>query len=98
MTLARRLFPLVVVFVATALPLVESRAELLPIRTYTTADGLPSLGVYRIVADSRGFLWMCTGDSLSRFDGYGITNYTTRDGLPDRRVVDVREMPSPSPG
>ncbi len=74
-----------------ATPLVAGRAELLPIRTFTTADGLPSLGVYRIVADSRGFLWMCTGDGLSRFDGYAITTYRTKDGLPDRRVTDVRE-------
>jgi ligand-binding sensor domain-containing protein len=44
-------------------------AERLPIKTYTTADGLPHSSIHRIVRDSRGFLWFCTGDGLSRFDG-----------------------------
>ena len=35
-------------------------AELLPIRLYTTADGLASDRINSIVADSRGFLWFCT--------------------------------------
>ncbi len=81
----------VLLFTLLGVATIAGRAERLPIRTYTTADGLPSLGVHRIVADSRGFLWFCTSDGLSRFDGYAITTYTTRDGLPDRRVTDVRE-------
>jgi ligand-binding sensor domain-containing protein len=57
------------------------RAELLPVKTYTTADGLLRDEVYRIKQDSRGFLWFCTGDGLSRFDGYGFTNYTNNKGI-----------------
>ena len=57
-------------------------AERLPIREYTTADGLAQNSVNRIVRDSRGFLWFCTDEGLSRFDGYKFTNYTTADGLP----------------
>jgi ligand-binding sensor domain-containing protein/signal transduction histidine kinase len=57
-------------------------AERLPIKTYTTADGLAQNDVTRIVRDSRGFLWFCTEEGLSRFDGYTFTNYTTADGLP----------------
>ena len=45
------------------------RAERLPIRIYTTADGLPHGSIIRIVRDSHGFLWFCTEDGLSRFDG-----------------------------
>jgi ligand-binding sensor domain-containing protein len=41
-------------------------AEQLPVRTYTTADGLPSDLILRIVRDSHGFLWFCTADGLSR--------------------------------
>jgi ligand-binding sensor domain-containing protein/signal transduction histidine kinase len=67
------------------------RAEHLPIRTYTTADGLAEDNVTRIVRDSRGFLWFCTGEGLSRFDGYQFTNYTTEQGLPHRAVNDLLE-------
>jgi ligand-binding sensor domain-containing protein/signal transduction histidine kinase len=66
-------------------------AEQLPIKIYTTADGLPQDSVYRIVRDSRGFLWFCTGEGLARFDGYQFTSYTTDQGLPDRRVLDLLE-------
>ncbi len=57
-------------------------AERLPVRSYTTADGLAQNAINRIVRDSRGFLWFCTEEGLARFDGYTFTNYTTADGLP----------------
>ena len=66
-------------------------AEQLPIRTYTTSDGLARDNVNQIVRDSRGFLWFCTEEGLSRFDGYQFTNYTTNQGLPHRLVTDVLE-------
>ncbi|MGH9821845.1 MAG: two-component regulator propeller domain-containing protein [Blastocatellia bacterium] len=66
-------------------------AERLPIRTYTTADGLPRDYITRIVQDSRGFLWLCTHEGLSRFDGYKFTNYGTEQGLGDREVNDFLE-------
>ena len=40
-----------------------------PIRQYTIADGLPFDSVSRVKSDTRGFLWLCTGGGLSRFDG-----------------------------
>ena len=72
----------------------SARAEHLPVKTYTTADGLPRDSVTRIKQDSRGFIWMIVGDGISRFDGYTFTNYTTDDGLPDRRVNDLLETRS----
>jgi ligand-binding sensor domain-containing protein/signal transduction histidine kinase len=66
-------------------------AEQLPIKTYTTADGLAQNLVNRIVRDSRGYLWFCTAEGLSRFDGYRFTNYTTDQGLPHRSVRDLLE-------
>jgi signal transduction histidine kinase/ligand-binding sensor domain-containing protein len=51
-------------------------AERLPIRVYTTADGLASINLNCLVRDSRGFLWFCTSEGLSRFDGYTFANYT----------------------
>ena len=56
-------------------------AERLPIKTYTTADGLAHNSVLRIVRDSRGFLWFCTYEGLSRFDGYNFSSFGTAQGL-----------------
>ena len=69
----------------------DLRAERLPIKTYTTTDGLPRDHINRIVQDSRGFLWFCTSEGLSRFDGYKFTNYGTEQGLPGREVNDFLE-------
>jgi ligand-binding sensor domain-containing protein/signal transduction histidine kinase len=68
-------------------------AQHLPIKPYTTADGLAHNNVNRIVRDSRGFLWFCTADGLSRFDGYGFTNFGTAQGLPHANVTDLLETP-----
>jgi hypothetical protein len=73
-----------------AMPLIV-QAGRLPIKTYTTADGLPRNLINRIVRDSRGFLWFCTGDGLSRFDGYTFKNYGTEHGLPHPFVNDFIE-------
>src|SRR5262249_29298132 len=69
-------------------------AERLPIKTYTTADGLARDYITRIVRDSRGFLWIGTSEGLSRFDGYQFTTYTRADGLPHHSVRDVLETRS----
>ncbi len=67
------------------------QAEKLPIKTYTIADGLAHDQVDKIVQDSHGFLWFCTMDGLSRFDGYRFTNYGVKDGLPFARINDFME-------
>jgi ligand-binding sensor domain-containing protein/signal transduction histidine kinase len=71
--------------------LVPARAEQLPVRIYTSADGLGQNRVKRIVRDSRGFLWFCTADGLSRFDGYRFTNYDISQGLPYPSINDLLE-------
>jgi ligand-binding sensor domain-containing protein/signal transduction histidine kinase len=67
------------------------QAERLPIKTYTVADGLLRDSITRVRQDSRGFLWFCTHDGISRFDGYGFTNFRSEDGLPDRHANDFLE-------
>jgi ligand-binding sensor domain-containing protein len=68
-----------------------ARAERLPIRAYTTADGLAHNEVNKIVRDSRGFLWFATNDGLSRFDGYSFSNFGVEQGLPHSTVMDLLE-------
>jgi len=63
----------------------------LPVRIYTTADGLAHDHVRRIVLDSRGFLWFCTMQGLNRFDAQRFIEYSVRDGLGSASVYDVLE-------
>ena len=62
-----------------------------PFRLFTTDDGLVRNWINRIRLDSKGYLWFCTVEGISIFDGYRFTNFTTRDGLPSRFVTDVVE-------
>jgi ligand-binding sensor domain-containing protein len=45
------------------------------IKTFTTNNGLPHNNVREIIKDKSGYLWLCTWDGLSRFDGYEFKNY-----------------------
>ena len=69
----------------------SSRAERLPLRVYTTADGLARDHINKIFPDSHGYIWFGTTEGLSRFDGYGFTNYGKEQGLPGRIVNDFIE-------
>ena len=66
-------------------------AEQLPVKTYTIADGLARDSVNSIKQDSHGFLWFCTVEGISRFDGYTFSNYGVAEGLPHRVVDDMVE-------
>ena len=81
--------PVIAFFILLFIAVAQSRAEQLPIRTYTTAEGLARDQVYKIVTDPRGFLWFCTTDGLSRFDGYEFVNYSVAQGLPHRIAYDL---------
>lgn len=67
-------------------------AEQLPLKIYSTADGLASDRIHCILSDSHGFLWFGTEDGISRFDGYGFTNLTGRDGVPGTDVYSIVEV------
>jgi signal transduction histidine kinase/ligand-binding sensor domain-containing protein len=69
----------------------DAAAERLPVKAYTLDHGLAHNRVKRIVEDSRGFLWFCTADGLSRFDGHQFTNYTVDDGLQAPSINDLVE-------
>jgi ligand-binding sensor domain-containing protein/signal transduction histidine kinase len=66
-------------------------AQRLPVRIYTPLEGLPGIAVHRIVHDSKGFLWFCTNEGISRFDGFDFVNYGTPDGLPEPNTNDLLE-------
>ena len=57
----------------------SARSERLPMKIYTSADGLGSSFVDYLMRDSRGFMWFCTRDGLSRFDGSRFITYRIGD-------------------
>jgi ligand-binding sensor domain-containing protein/signal transduction histidine kinase len=65
--------------------------ERLPFKLFTTENGLPQNIINRIVRDSNGFLWFCTEDGLSRFDGNLFVNFDTSNGLPHPQVNYILE-------
>jgi ligand-binding sensor domain-containing protein len=90
-TISWRRYVLLAIAVPFAVLSAPACAERLPTHTYTTADGLPSNQITCVKRDSHGFLWFCTPEGLSRFDGFTFTNYGIDQGLPDRVVTDLLE-------
>ena len=56
-------------------------------RNFSSEDGLPQSYVYSLIQDERGYLWVGTGDGLSRFNGFVFENYTTDDSLADNFIT-----------
>src|SRR3954471_1122102 len=54
---------------------VHAYSEKLPIKVFTSADGVGSGFVDFVMRDSRGFMWFCTRDGLSRYDGARFVTY-----------------------
>jgi signal transduction histidine kinase/ligand-binding sensor domain-containing protein len=74
------MIPRLVLSFAICLCLVSSaRSERLPLKIYTSADGLGSSFVDFLMRDARGFMWFCTRDGLSRFDGARFVTYRVGD-------------------
>ncbi|MGE0885328.1 MAG: two-component regulator propeller domain-containing protein [Blastocatellales bacterium] len=86
-----RLFQFVLLAALLLAPSAEVVGEQLPIKTYTTAEGLAHDRIKHIFRDSRGFLWFCTPSGLTRFDGQNFTTYTIAHGLPAQSVNTIME-------
>ena len=69
----------------------DLQAERVPFHTYSASDGLAHDRIRCVLADSRGFLWFCTPDGLSRFDGSRFVNYGPEHGLPHPAVEEIVE-------
>ncbi len=60
-------------------------------RHFTVNDGLASSIVYSVLNDSKGYLWICTQDGVSRYDGHKFTNFSTPLALSDNEMLRVYE-------
>lgn len=84
----RRTRPALLLLLLLAAP---ARAELLPVKTYTSVEGLIYEKINRIYQDSRGFIWVTTPVGISRFDGHQFVNYGMDDDLPVVLMTDMIE-------
>ncbi len=55
-------------------------------RNFSVKDGLAQSFVYSIIQDVQGYLWVGTGNGLSRFNGFTFENYTAKDSLADNFI------------
>ncbi len=55
-------------------------------RNFNTEDGMAQSYIYSIEQDIRGYLWVGTGNGLSRYNGFVFDNYTTSDSLGDNFI------------
>jgi len=53
---------------------------------YNIEDGLLQQYVYSLNQDNNGFIWVGTGDGISKFDGKTFQNFTVEDGLAENFV------------
>lgn len=72
----------------------SAASQIIPARKVTAVDGLLSNAVNVIMQDSRGFLWVGTGEGISVYDGATFRHYTVADGLAANLVVTLLEDPN----
>jgi ligand-binding sensor domain-containing protein len=60
-------------------------------RHLTISEGLPDNTVYSCLQDSRGYIWFCTANGASRFDGRKFQNFTIATGLADSEIIMASE-------
>ena len=58
---------------------------------YSNKQGLSEQKVYKLLQDSKDFIWLGTANGLSRFDGKKFENFTFRDNLASGGVTSIFE-------
>jgi ligand-binding sensor domain-containing protein len=71
----RRCFTFFVLILLLGWLSVFSQSNSYLFQNYTTAEGLPNNYIRATCQDHNGYLWVGTRHGLSKFDGYGFTNY-----------------------
>ncbi len=66
-----------------------SFSQYLPLRIYSSSDGLASNQVLHITEDKKGALWIGCGSGLSRFNGFKFNNFGLKEGLPDISIIKI---------
>ncbi len=66
-------------------------AQSVELKNYSVDEGLPSSYVYRVVPDSKGFMWILTDKGIARFDGRRFQNFTLGAGQPINSAFSMGE-------
>ena len=56
-------------------------------RTFSSEDGLTQSYIYSIIQDVHGYLWVGTGNGLTRFNGFVFENYPASDSLAENFIT-----------
>ena len=70
------------IWLITLLTSITSFAQEKPIYSLTEDDGLANNVVHDLTKDNQGYLWIATGNGLSKYDGKTFVNFRVRQGLP----------------
>ena len=60
-------------------------------RHYTIDDGLPHSNVFRVIQDSKGFIWVGTEMGLCRFDGMRFETFDYYPPVQDKQILGIME-------
>jgi len=79
-----RIYKLIIIVLFSLLSTIQVFAQNRTIRfdRISTKDGLSESTVNKIYQDRKGFMWFCTFDGLSRFDGRNFKNFRSRPNDP----------------
>ncbi|MCP4520793.1 MAG: hypothetical protein GY827_03715 [Cytophagales bacterium] len=56
---------------------------------FNSENGIAQNYIYSVVQDPRGYLWVGTGEGVSRYDGKDIKTYTKEDGLAENFITSI---------
>lgn len=56
-------------------------------RNFNSEDGLTQPYVYSIIQDAKGYLWVGTGNGVSRYNGFKFENYLNSDSSADNVIT-----------
>jgi ligand-binding sensor domain-containing protein len=73
----------------------DAAAETRIVRNYTVEHGLPQISAKALAEDPEGYLWVGTGDGVSRFDGTAFTNFRSPEGRPAGSVYVIHHVSHP---
>ncbi len=76
---------------AMAVAASNAPAQILPLKHYTYEKGLVSNDITSLCQDTRGYLWVGTGEGVSIFDGIQFHNITITEGLALNHVSHISE-------